>query len=96
MFLIPDTATSRRVATVGAVFIAAVVVRLILGFAKPDLTDAQGAIAGMTTAVLTAPAIHAWLGGGGSLIPEDRKTSYGVLCGCAALSFLVFVGLGLG
>lgn len=96
VFLIPDTATSRRIATIGAVFIAAVMVRLVLGFAKPDLTDAQGAIAGMTTAVLVAPTIHTWLGGSGSLVPEERKASYAVLCACAALSFLVFVGLGIG
>lgn len=96
VFSIPDTATSRRVATIGAILISAVFVRLLLGIAKPDLTDGQGAIAGMTTAVLIAPTIHSWLGGSGSLVPEDRKASYAVLCACAALSFLVFVGLGIG
>lgn len=96
MFILPDNALSRRIATLGAVFISAILVRLVLGIARPDLTDAQGAIAGMTTVVLTAPAIHSWLGSDGSLIPEDRKASYAALCACAALAFVVFVGFGIG
>lgn len=96
MFILPDNAMSRRIATLGAVFVSAILVRFVLGIARPDLTDAQGAIAGMTTVVLTAPAIHSWLGSGGQLIPEERQASYAVLCACAALAFVVFVGFGIG
>ncbi|MBM3270882.1 MAG: hypothetical protein FJZ01_24890 [Candidatus Sericytochromatia bacterium] len=94
MLLIPDTPLSRRLATLGSILLAAVAVRLALGLVRPELGDAQTAIAGMTTAVLTAPTFHRWFGNGGALIPAERRFSYGLLCACSAMAFLVFVGLG--
>ena len=92
VFLIPDTPAARRIATLGSVFIAVLAVRFALGLAKPDLSEAQAAIAGMTTVVLVAPSLHAWLGSG-PLVPDSRRLSYRLLCACAVLSFLVFLGV---
>ncbi len=92
VLLIPDTPLGRRLASLGCVLLAAVAVRLALGLARPELTDAQTAIAGLTTAVLTAPTFSHWFGVG-PLVPPERRVSYGMLCLCSALSFLVFVGL---
>lgn len=85
-----DTPGGRRVASLGCVLLAAVLVRIALSALIGHLSEAQAAVAGMTTAVLTAPAFSGWLGAG-PLVPPEREVSYGVLCACSALAFLVFV-----